>query len=395
MKRIAFALYAISAITVLAGAAIAPAMGDIVRYFPDVHPIYLQMIITLPSLMVIPCTVFSHRLCRRFGKRRVLVAGLLLYFVGGCGAGLADSIWTLLALRAVLGIGMGTITPVCHSLPADYFHGHDKVSVVGRMSAFLVVGAAVCSIGAGWLAIISWRASFGIYAVSLVVLLLVMLFLPAHATEKVDEDAAPPMVRLPGKVYFLGGTMVLYMAAFYAFPLGLALHLEGREIGDSRTAGYLFALISMVGFVVGLWFPRVMRAFGMWLTGALLLCMGCGYMLVAFAESSLPVWSGCSLVGIGLGGLTPLHYVTVNHSVPREATVKAMAVLVSGTFLGQFLSPFLVSLAGMVPSSLGVYGVIGTGVLLVGVAAVGIALFSRADDKDGGRSDSQRLSAVS
>lgn len=375
MKRIASALYAVSAITVLAGAAVAPAMGEISLHFPDVNPILIQMIITLPSIMVIPCTMLSDRVCRRFGKKPVLIAGLLLYFAGGCAGGLANSIWLLLLSRAVLGIGMGTITPVCHSLPADYFKEDEKVSVIGRMSAFITIGAAICSVGAGWLAIISWRASFGIYAVSLFVLLLVLMFLPSPKRAKIREAKSPDgNAPLPGRVYLLGTTMFVYMAAFYAFPLGLAMHLDKTGIGDSRTAGYLFAFISVIAFAIGMYFPRFMTMLGRRLLPVLLLCMGGGYLGVAFAETQVQVWIGCSMVGIGLGGLTPLHYVLVNRAVSKESTVKAVSVVVAGTFAGQFASPFLLLLVEKLPLfDLGLYGSLGSAILVLGFLAIPLA----------------------
>lgn len=372
MRLVAPTLYAISSITVLAGAAIAPAIGEIERQFPEVNPLFIKMIITLPSIMVIPCTALSHRICEMFGKKRVLLAGLAMYFVGGCGAGLADSIWLVLALRAVLGIGMGIITPVCHSLPADFYTGNEKVSVIGRMSAFVTIGAAVCSVGAGWLAVISWRASFAIYAISLIVLLMVVFCLPAtaRAVRKAGEAAPRRPAELPLRVYVLGFTMFLYMAAFYTFPLGMAIHLDKIGLGDSRTAGYLLALISVIAFSLGLCFTRVMSALGAMLLPTLLVCMGAGYVGVAFAQSSFQVWLACVLVGIGLGGLTPLHFVRVNQAVAKENTVRAVAVLVAGTFAGQFASPFLLLAIENLPSFhnwLGAFGTIGVGMSVLAV----------------------------
>ncbi len=391
MSLIAPTLYAVSSITVLAGAAIAPAMGEIAANFPGVNPIFIQMIITLPSIMVIPCTYFAHSWCKRFGKKNVLLTGLVLYCVGGCGAAWADSIWTILALRAVLGLGMGTITPVCHSLPADHFSGAEKVSVIGRMSAFVTMGAAVCSVGAGWLAVISWRASFGIYAVSLGVLLMAVLFLPRMAKYHEEKAAETTSKPLPKRVYLLGFTMMLYMAAFYTIPLGLAIHLEGRGIGDSRTAGILLALISVVAFGVGLRFPALLRRFAAKLPALLVLALAAGYLCIAFAWYPVQAWIGCLLVGLGLGGLTPWHFVRANHAVERQLVVKSVAVVIAGTFSGQFLSPFLAWLAGRFPlvgEEWGVFGVVG-----IAMACIGVALLFGSADEEPVTSASARLAA--
>ena len=368
MRRIAATLYVLSSITVLAGAAVAPALAEISGYFPQADPVWIKMIITLPALAVIPCTMVSSALCARFGKKRVLLGGLVLYFLGGCGGGLVDNLWLLLGLRAVLGMGMGIITPVCHALPADFFSGQERVTVVSRMSAFVTIGACVCSIGAGWLALVSWRASFAVYAVSLAVIVLVGVFLPGRKTQE-TVAASPAPGPLPLKVWGLACGMLAVMAVFYVFPTGIAAHLETAGIGDAGTAGLILALVSLVAFLTSLNFGNVTSLAGKASLPLFLASMGMGYILVWQAGSLALVLIGSCLTGMGLGGLTPLHFVAANHAVGKERIVRAMSLVIAGNFSGQFLSPFLsggLERVALLPGSGTAFGVLGH--VLTGVA---------------------------
>lgn len=385
LRLITPTLYALASITVLAGAAVAPALDEIAGNFPQVDPIFIKMLITIPAIMVIPFSMISHKLSEHFGKKRVLLIGLFLYFVGGCGGGLVSNIWLLLGSRAVLGMGMGIITPVSHALPSEFYTGKERVRVVGRMSAFITIGAAICSIAAGWLALLSWRASFAVYAGSLPVALMVFLFLPLMKEEKktgVHAEKKPSASTLPLKVWGLSFSMLLYMAVFYTFPLGIALYLKESGLGDATLAGYLLALLSVVAFCIGLVFETCMNLFGRMLLPVVLFCMGLGYVLTSQATGTFMILAGGCLAGVGLGVLTPYILLAVNRAVPRERTGKAMSLAIAGNFTGQFLSPFLSRLIEALPfvgSSGKAYGFIGLALFAAGCVALTVLLFPEKD----------------
>ena len=82
----------ISLLTVLAGAAVSPALAQIQKAFPDASDLAIQMILTLPPLLIIPFSLFSGWLALRFRKRVMLFVGLAFYLLAGVGGGLANSI---------------------------------------------------------------------------------------------------------------------------------------------------------------------------------------------------------------------------------------------------------------------------------------------------------------
>ena len=106
-KMLAPTIISIGMATVMAGAAISPAMGLIAANFPDAHPTLIKLILTAPSLMIIPFTFISSYLTTKLSKRTIVLIGLVIYVVTGVGAQFTNSIEALLAFRFALGAGVG------------------------------------------------------------------------------------------------------------------------------------------------------------------------------------------------------------------------------------------------------------------------------------------------
>ena len=111
-KTLTVSILSLSLLTVMAGAAVAPALGVIKEYFADSDQLFVQMIISMPALFIVLTNLLFGRLAKKFGSRTLVIAGLMLYTVGGCAAGLFDSIGLVLAMRALVGIGVGIIIPL-------------------------------------------------------------------------------------------------------------------------------------------------------------------------------------------------------------------------------------------------------------------------------------------
>lgn len=86
-KPLVVSILSLSLLTVMAGAAVAPALGVIQEYFADSSPVLVQMIISIPAIFIVITNSIFPRLCKRFGAKALTMIGLLLYTVGGCIAG--------------------------------------------------------------------------------------------------------------------------------------------------------------------------------------------------------------------------------------------------------------------------------------------------------------------
>ncbi len=120
-KQLIVSILSLSLLTVMAGAAVAPALGTIQAYFADCNPLFVQMIISVPAIFIVITNFFFPRLCRIFGARTLVLCGLVLYALGGCIAGTFNHISLVLMMRALVGIGVGIIMPLSTGLLAFYF----------------------------------------------------------------------------------------------------------------------------------------------------------------------------------------------------------------------------------------------------------------------------------
>ncbi len=86
------AILSLSLLTVMAGAAVAPALGTIREHFSDSPDTVVQLIISMPALFIFLTSFIFPYLCKKYGSRTLVMTGLALYVIGGCGAALFDNI---------------------------------------------------------------------------------------------------------------------------------------------------------------------------------------------------------------------------------------------------------------------------------------------------------------
>ncbi len=223
-------ILSVSLLTIMASAAISPALGKIRAAFPEADPTLIKMILTLPALLIIPFSLISGKLVQKFKKKTMMIIGLIIYLVAGFGGAFAQTIMQLLIIRGILGIGVGIIMPLSTTLIGDFFKGEDRKSMMGLAGSVQNLGGVIFQIGAGFLTLISWRWAFGVYTVALAILILIMLFLPEPPKEEfTGSPGAKPSNKLPLGVYVIAFLCVLNMVVFYVMPTNLAMYLEDEK----------------------------------------------------------------------------------------------------------------------------------------------------------------------
>ena len=136
--RLKYTILSISLLTVMAGAAIAPALGTISTHFADQSPLLIQLIVSLPALFIILTNLLFPFICRLMKTRTLALAGLTLYVLSGAGAFFVDSIWVLLGFRALMGVSVGMIMPLSTGLLAFYFPPEEQAGLMGLSAAMIM-----------------------------------------------------------------------------------------------------------------------------------------------------------------------------------------------------------------------------------------------------------------
>ncbi|MGB3280159.1 MAG: multidrug effflux MFS transporter [Pseudorhodobacter sp.] len=141
-----------------------PALPTIAAELTPLDPNKAQLILTSFVLGMGLGTFFAGPLSDSFGRRRVIVAGAILYCVASAVAVFAPSLETILLARVVQGLGASGPRVVSLALVRDLYKGRDMARVVSfAMMIFTLVPAIAPLAASGIIVAFGWRAVFGAF----------------------------------------------------------------------------------------------------------------------------------------------------------------------------------------------------------------------------------------
>ena len=121
----------------------------------------------------------------RFGRTLMLSAGLGIFGVASIGVLLADDIATIIALRAIAGVGAAAVMPMTLSIITHVFPEEERGRAVGIWSGVTVAGALVgLLVAGGLLQAYSWRSIFFLNAALALVALIATSLIPRQAPDR-------------------------------------------------------------------------------------------------------------------------------------------------------------------------------------------------------------------
>lgn len=332
-------IISISMATVMAGAAISPALGMIAKAFPEASPTMIKLILTSPAIMIIPFSFISSYLTTKLFKRTIVMIGLLIYLIGGVGPQFMPTIELLILFRLVLGAGVGLLMPLSESLIYDYYTGRERTKMMGYNSAFSNFGGIITMLLAGWLATFGWKMPFNVYFLGIFIFVLIYFYLPKGEIQKPQEHERTS--KIPLGVYGYSFAMGGIMLAYYAVATNMALYLEQTNLGGAALAGTVVSLSTVGGMITSLLLVQVELTFKNYLVPIMLFGMGTAFLFLSFTTSIALVMLSVSLIGFAQGALFPSIMMKALNSVPLHQADKSIAILSSFIFLGQFASPLV------------------------------------------------------
>jgi EmrB/QacA subfamily drug resistance transporter len=138
----------------------------------------------------------------RFGRRRALTAGLVIFGAGSVAAAFAGSAGVLIGARAFMGIGGALIMPATLSILTNVFiDPSERAKAIGLWAAVSGLGVAVGPVTGGWLLEHFWWGSVFLVNVPVVLLALVA----GRVLVPNSRDPHSPRLDLTGTVLSAAG----------------------------------------------------------------------------------------------------------------------------------------------------------------------------------------------
>ena len=349
-RRVTATILSMSLLTVMAGAAIAPALGIIKAHFCEAPAMLVQFIVSMPALLIIITNLFFLSLSRVLRTRAIATTGLLLYVVAGAGCFFVDDIHLLLAMRALLGVSVGLIMPLSTGLLAYYFLPEQQAQLMGLSAAMNQMGGVVATLLAGLLATIAWNYAFLVYLLGLIALVMVWLWLPDEQLDSANKRGVPFQPRQLLKFHPSVIGMLLLMTIFFVFPTNFAIVASQQQALSTEVITAIMVGLDVVAFFVGLAFGSLMNRFRQSVKYFAPLFFLLGYASYLVPSVSMAVL-GSVFIGMANGVGVPYLNTIASIKGGKNSATTVMPLLSAALYLGQFISPLLV-----IPMSKALFG---------------------------------------
>ena len=212
-------------------------------------------------------------LADRFGRKPTILISLLIFALGSLATSHATSLTSLAVIRAITGIGLGSVMPNSLAMTAEYMPARYRVTLVMIVwFGFSLGSAAAGPACAALLAVTDWRTIFLIGAAIPVVIAPIMAWLMPESLQSLMRQGAAParvdaLARRVDPALPAGGFVLTVQPEEKGFPVAL-LFREGRAPLTSILWLMFFMNLAAL-FFLNSWLPTVLRNAGLSETAAL------------------------------------------------------------------------------------------------------------------------------
>lgn len=236
-------------------------------FFPAYHavaqelrasPWAMQQTISVYLLAYAVMALFHGPLSDAFGRRRVVLWGVVLYLLASAACALVTSIEQLLAMRALQGVATGTGLIVGRAIVRDLYDGPQAQRVMSLITLFFGVAPAVAPVVGGVVyELADWRAVFwflALYGAGLWWLCLRVLP-ETHPVERRMRFAPRPLFDVYRAIALDGRFVLLVLATGFNFGANFLYIASApafiEKILGLGTLGYPWFFVPMIAGMMG------------------------------------------------------------------------------------------------------------------------------------------------
>lgn len=346
---------------------IVPIIPLLAKHFSS-HPqvaLLIPLLIAAPSLCIAMLSPLAGFLADRVGRRRLLLIAVLFYALFGFAPFLLDDLPSIIASRFCLGVTEAFIMTIANTLMGDLYQGRSRKKWLAVQSAVGSVSATTLLFVSGMLGNFGWQGPFVLYLLALPVFLCLLFFTWEPAPQKAEQIERATQ-RFPVKSMVMIGAVTLFCAVlYYVEVLQISSVLNAAGLDSPTHIGFASG-IAGIGVPIGaLIFSLVSRySVRLHLLTALSL-FAIGLYGMGALTSVAWVVAAAFVAQIACGILIPALLTWCLGNLEFQHRGKGMGFWHTAFFLGQFLSPFVITLL-----SLGLDADLRTSVSLLGGVAL-------------------------
>lgn len=324
----------------------------------DIDQFRAGLIITafsLPTGILIPMAGYLSDL---WGRKAVMIPGIILYGLGGGLAGLAalslpHPYYPILGSRVLMGIGAAGTAQLAMAATGDLFDSGERITALGYIEGANGVGKVISPIIGSTTALLAYYAPFFVYPIlSLISALAIYFFLTSTPPQKKEQTLRGylrdllQVSRIKGRelalalLTALSSLTVLFGILFYfSHLIEEVFHWQGLVRGLALASPVM--ALSLTSILNGI-FLKKRRIIHLVMAGLLILTLS--LFLISLMKEPLPLLLSITLLGVGLGLILPGLNTLFTSSVGEEKRGIITSIYASIRFFGTALGPLLFSL---------------------------------------------------
>lgn len=334
--------------------------------------LFAQSVMTMPAVGLIVGGLSAIWLIERMGASRLLWSALLaIAFLGSAGLYLTSPVYLLIS-RLLLGFFASMASISTTALIAQRFDHAARPRMLGYKGAVTAISSVIGLLMAGWLGDIGgWRLPFALYLFS--ALLAALAFLTLRGNPSVTSSkshAATATIRSLWPVYL---TVVVFGAVMMMTNTQFSFLLAEIGISSPAMVSRTVVVTIIVSAFGAFFYGRIRTMIGAVMCFPLIVAGWCvGLLTLGFAYGTATAVLGAAIAGLS-AGMFPAHMAsTLVERASPPIRDKAIALMYSAIYLGDFLNPFLIEPLSIALTRHGAFRAVG---LFCGIVL--IALFLR------------------
>jgi len=370
--KIKISLLVLATMGVMSGVAIVATLPLISHHFHDIENIDFlsKLLLTIPSIIVALFAPFIGIVVDKVGRLKPLYLGVFLFIVGGSSGFFLDNFYLILAGRAVLGFSVALVMTSSMALIGDYFTQKNREIFMSLQGMVVGLSGIVFVISGGYLAHFGWNYPFLVYALPL---LFIPLLIGALKEPQKVHHLESIETQIPAKLLPVYLTGFFSMLLFYMLPTQIPYLIINELHGAPDNVGYFIGLAMFINAMVARKYAKLKTHFSFTQIFVIIyFFFSIGLLIISAVNTFNQLLFASVFMGIGFGLVLVNINVWLLSLVEPHKRGKAVGMLTSSFFFGQFFSPILFQ---PVVTSFGIQGLFFVAAILSFLVA--IVVFSK------------------
>ena len=296
--------------------------------------------------IIVPFILLAGRLSLKINKKRILIIGLSIFF--GCSViyPFSNSLWLLLVVSTLLGVGAGMIIPFSTGLIADNFTKRYRTRQLGIASSITNITLVLATFLAGVLANINWHYAFLVYCLSGISLLFAFKL---NSAPPATPQRAKPTNDIPISTNHNWPVALMFLYYFITFivltvPFNLSIYMETLKFKDPDISGTYISVFFLAMTIPGLFINNIIGWLRSYTNVYSSAAIALGFVLFLVKGGPVLLTIGVILIGLGYGCMQPIIYDKTSTSTAESHATFALALVMAMNYMAIITYPFILEI---------------------------------------------------